>query len=336
MEKRFEHAAELAGIRFDLRIQVNALQVEGLELRQCLGNLRTESDGIATATVGDEIRYQSVYDGAVGVSQDLDAKQRNLRPPYDAEPDGVLDVSPDVADGIRQANDAALQRHGGQPKRGLSLLCLNLLLQRLKGLAGVRGPEGLVVHLTIVSQDAVQRLQAEIPSPPSPFDVFQKLDTLQVVVKMSDARTETQIGEKTFTVVAKGRMPDIMPQRDGFDKVLVEAQEAPHRSGDFGYQLNVKNTMGDVIVFHQIEDLGLVDVSGIGPGMKNSICIHGKGKSVIGSQQSFRSAPHRMRVAHGVAGERSFFRVFDFCPYPLQQGFVHDSPSSIIRSIMRW
>jgi hypothetical protein len=38
----------------------------------------------------------------------------------------------------------------------------------------------------------------------------------------------------------------------------------------------MENTMSDVIIFNKVEDLGLVNVSGIGQGVKNPIGINRK------------------------------------------------------------
>ena len=43
-------------------------------------------------------------------------------------------------------------------------------------------------------------------------------------------------------------MPDIMPQRNGFDEILVQPQKTPDGPCDFRNQLNMQHPVGNMIV----------------------------------------------------------------------------------------
>ncbi len=65
--------------------------------------------------------------------------------------------------------------------------------------------------------------------------------------------------------MAKGWVADIVAQRNGFDQILVEIEIAADGSGYPRNQLNMKDPVGDVVVSDQAENLGFVDIAGIGP-----------------------------------------------------------------------
>ena len=130
------------------------------------------------------------------------------------------------------------------------------------------------MYLTIMAKDTIQGLKAQVPSGPPALHLFQELHALKVVVEIPDARRSAQFGQKSFPVVSERGVTDIMPQGDRFDEVLVELQKAADGAGDLGDQLDVQHPVGDVIVADQGEHLGLVDVAGVGAGMKDAVGIH--------------------------------------------------------------
>ena len=87
---------------------------------------------------------------------------------------------------------------------------------------------------------------------------------------------EAQVGEKAFTIVAKWWMADIMPHGNGLDEIFIKAQKTTNRSGDAGNQLNVKNPVGDMIVGNKRKYLCFINISAVGSGVKNPVCIKGK------------------------------------------------------------
>jgi hypothetical protein len=84
-------------------------------------------------------------------------------------------------------------------------------------------------------------------------------------------------------------MADIMAKGNGLDEILVEMEKTANGSGDAGDQLHVQDPVGDVVVGDQAEDLGLVDVTGVGPGMEDAVGIQGIGLPVTSSRLVFSS-----------------------------------------------
>ena len=68
-------------------------------------------------------------------------------------------------------------------------------------------------------------------------------------------------------------MADIVTERDRLDEIFVETEGTANRTGDPRDQLDVDDPVGDMIVLDQIEDLCLIDVTGIGTGMNNPISV---------------------------------------------------------------
>ena len=83
----------------------------------------------------------------------------------------------------------------------------------------------------------------------------------------------TECRQAGLAEVAIGDVPDIMPECDRLDQILVEAEGSPDRPGDPRDQLDMDHPVGDMVVLHEIEDLGLVDIPGIGPGVDDTVCI---------------------------------------------------------------
>jgi len=75
--------------------------------------------------------------------------------------------------------------------------------------------------------------------------------------------------------MAVGDMTYVMPERDCFYEILVQSQAPPYRPRNLRYELDMDNPVGDVIVFHQVKDLRLVNVPRICPCMNDAIGIAG-------------------------------------------------------------
>jgi len=84
--------------------------------------------------------------------------------------------------------------------------------------------------------------------------------------------------------MAVGDMTYVMPECDRFYEILVQSQAPPYRPRNLRYELDMDNPVGDVIVFHQVKDLGLVNVPRICPGMDDAIGIAGvRGADIFSS-----------------------------------------------------
>ena len=72
-------------------------------------------------------------------------------------------------------------------------------------------------------------------------------------------------------------------------------------------QLDVQNPMADVLVFYEVEDLGFVDVAGVGPGMEDAIRVHREILAVAFPDALFEAAPNRLGAPGGISGQANFF-----------------------------
>ena len=70
-------------------------------------------------------------------------------------------------------------------------------------------------------------------------------------------------GEESFTVMAERAMSNVVSKGNCFNKIFVESEKSPHRPGYLGDQLNVEDSMSNMIILDEIEDLGLINVSRI-------------------------------------------------------------------------
>ena len=73
------------------------------------------------------------------------------------------------------------------------------------------------MYFTVVTENPIQGLQTQIPAFSRPFDPIKKLDTLNVVQKMTDAVGLTNIRQKTLAIMPERRMTNIVTQGDGFN-----------------------------------------------------------------------------------------------------------------------
>ncbi|MDZ7598615.1 MAG: hypothetical protein U5J82_10075 [Desulfobacterales bacterium] len=67
-----------------------------------------------------------------------------------------------------------------------------------------------VVDLTVVAEDPVQGLQAQVPPPSLALQAVQELDALDVVVEIADAVAAADGGEDPLAVMPEGGMADIV------------------------------------------------------------------------------------------------------------------------------
>ena len=97
-------------------------------------------------------------------------------------------------------------------------------------------------------------------------------------------------------------VPDVVSQGDVLDQVFIEPQQTADGAGDFGDQLYMQHAMGDMVMFDQVKDLGLVDVTGIGLGMQNPVRIQRKMLAMAFSNLGFVFTAHGLATQAGKRG----------------------------------
>ena len=55
-------------------------------------------------------------------------------------------------------------------------------------------------------------------------------------------------------------MANIMSKGYGLNKIFVESKYSPYGPGYLGDQLNVEDTMSDMIILNEIKDLSLINI----------------------------------------------------------------------------
>jgi hypothetical protein len=69
----------------------------------------------------------------------------------------------------------------------------------------------------------------------------------------------------------------------------------------------MQDTMGDVIILNQVKNLGLIDVSGVGPGMENSIGIQRIGLAITVMQSLFGHSAKGLGAGRSPCEQQSLF-----------------------------
>jgi hypothetical protein len=103
------------------------------------------------------------------------------------------------------------------------------------------------------------------------LDLFKESHPLDVVKKVLPV-VPREFERNFFPIVAERGMANIMTG-DGIDQVFIQSEKAADGPGDFGNELDVKDSMGDVVILDEIEYLCFVDVSGIGKGMEDPVRV---------------------------------------------------------------
>jgi hypothetical protein len=101
----------------------------------------------------------------------------------------------------------------------------------------------------------------------------KKPETLDIVLKDTFVLLLKEFRQNAFPIVAEGCVPDIVPERNGFDQVLVQVQESADGPCNFGNQLHMEYAVCDVVVFDEVENLRLVDVTAVAVGMDDPIRV---------------------------------------------------------------
>jgi hypothetical protein len=129
------------------------------------------------------------------------------------------------------------------------------------------------VHLSVVREDPIQHLKGQVPSTALSLDLFKEPHPLDVVKKVTQSMVPREFRKELFPIVAERGMANIMAKRDGLDQVFIQSEKAADGPGDFGNELDVKDSMGDMVILDEIEYLCFVDVSGIGKGMEDPVRV---------------------------------------------------------------
>jgi hypothetical protein len=72
-----------------------------------------------------------------------------------------------------------------------------------------------------MTEDAVQNLKGEIPSPTFSFKFIEKADRLDIMLKRRQAMFQADFRKKRFAIMAEWRVADIMAKGNGFDEVFI-------------------------------------------------------------------------------------------------------------------
>jgi hypothetical protein len=122
----------------------------------------------------------------------------------------------------------------------------------------------------------------------------------------------TQPGEKFLPIMAKRRVPDIVPEGYGLDQVFIQTKKTPYCPRDFRYELYVQDPVGDMVVFDKIKYLGLVYITGISQRMENPVSIYGKSLPMPRILPGIRTPPKALAAPACPPGEDASLPVVQF------------------------
>jgi hypothetical protein len=125
-----------------------------------------------------------------------------------------------------------------------------------------------------MAQNSILDLKCKIEALSFFFNFFEELNALNIVKIRTDSRLLAQFGKVRFTVVPEGTMPDVVSQSDCLDQVFVETQKSSDGPGYLGYKLNMEDSVGDMVIIHEVEDLSLVYISCVCKGVENSVRVN--------------------------------------------------------------
>jgi hypothetical protein len=177
---------------------------------------------------------------------------------------------------------------------------------------GTIRPQMPGVDLAVMAKNAVLHLEGEIPAGTLALKVLKKLYRLNIMLKRTQSVLATEGRQNAFTFMAERRMADIVTKGDGFDQILVEPEKSTDGPGDPRDDLDMQNPVGDMIVVHQREHLGFIDIAGIGLGVEDTVRILGKGLPVILEQ--FGDSTHCGATAAGKAAETGGLQIIKILP----------------------
>jgi hypothetical protein len=147
------------------------------------------------------------------------------------------------------------------------------------------------MELSVMAENPVQNLQTEIPPLPLFLDLLQKPYSLNIMQKGTNSIALGNFGEEALPVMPKGGVADVMSQGYGLNQIFIEPQKTADGPGNFRHKLNMKYPMGDMVMFNQIKDLGLVYITGVGQGVEDTVRIQGEMLSMTGGRIFIRFSP---------------------------------------------
>jgi len=129
------------------------------------------------------------------------------------------------------------------------------------------------VYFAIMAQNSILDLECKIEALSFFFNLFKELNALNIVKIRTYSCLLTQFGKVRFTVVPEGAMPYVVSQSYCLDQVFVETQKSSDGPGYLGYELNMEDSVGDMVIIHEVEDLSLVYISCVCEGVENSVRV---------------------------------------------------------------
>ena len=218
--------------------------------------LLVQHDIRLAVAVFDDIHHQIVDDLGVDGADDRGGGEISMI--HHLNIGGILPVLAQIGDDVGNADHIAFQRGGldlvGVAGNGVALLQLCLKIGE-----AVHGHRTVLrqLDLTVVTGDAGKGLQGQVQGE----DLIQHPGGMDIVGKIPAGMLVVQIVEEHLAAVGKGGVSNVVSQGDGLDQVQVQVQGAADGPGDAGHQLNMEAAAGNVIIFDQGKDLGLVCIA---------------------------------------------------------------------------
>ena len=157
-----------------------------------------------------------------------------------ARRNGVLAIASNVGKDIRDANHAALERHGTQMlncviARGNAIL--NRLIKLFKR-AHVRKLKNTLFVLAVVAQHAIERLERHVAAVQS----VEHTDRLHVMEKITPSALMIDIVEEALAGMAERRVSQVVTQANRLNQIAIEPQGATDIARNAGDKLHVQTS----------------------------------------------------------------------------------------------
>jgi hypothetical protein len=139
------------------------------------------------------------------------------------------------------------------------------------------------------------------------------------VLKSTNPMTTTDMGKVPLAIVPEGGVSNIVTKGNGLDEVFIQPEKAANIPSYLGKKLDVQNPVSNVVIVNQVENLGLVNVAGVGQRMEYSVPIQGEMLPVPSFNLFFWSSPDGCCAKGSVWGKHTCFPFGKFLFSP-QQG----------------
>jgi hypothetical protein len=127
------------------------------------------------------------------------------------------------------------------------------------------------------------------------------------MLKGWQAVSDAEFRQEFFPVMPERGVTEIVAQGDSLNKVFIKSQETADGPGYPGYELDMEDPVGDVVVVHKMKNLGFVNIPYIGAGMEDSVRIKGE---LLPVSRFFLRKPSDPPVASGGGKCKVFFFIF--------------------------